>query len=329
MHAKNYQDLTGMHFGYYDVLEEAPSRVQPNGNIVTMWKCRCVCGKEKVVASNHLKSRPEISCGCMKRSTLIDLTGKVYNFIKVIDRAPDTPRGTKGKKRVNWNCECLACGKLFVCDSYNIKAGKIKSCGCMNGYFKGLSKLMDFTGKTIGRLYVESRTEDHIKSGGGADRRWNCICECGNKCIKSTTYLRKSPASSCGCWKREITSKIKAKDIIGEIFGYLMVLSKLETRYTSGGNPRLFYRCKCLNCGHITEVQAGSLFSGQTKSCGCIKSLGELKVREELLKRRIRFKTQYHFADLYYTSPDYPLLFDFAVLDNNNVLQFLIEYQGI
>lgn len=329
MHAKNFKDLTGMHFGYYDVLEEAPSRIQPNGNIVIMWKCRCVCGKIKIVSSNHLKNRPQISCGCMKKSTLIDLTGQVFNLIKVIDRAPDTTRGTKGKKRVNWNCECLACGKLFILDAYNIKKGVQKSCGCINGYFKSQAKLNDYTNKTVGRLYIESRAEDYVKPSGGTDRRWNCVCECGNRCVKTSEYLRTSPMPSCGCWKKEITSKIKTKNVTGEIFGYLMVLSKVETRYTSGGNSKIVYKCKCLNCGSVKEVTAGSLFSGQTKSCGCIKSYGEEAVILELNKKRIKYKTQFYFKDLFLTSPDHPLLFDFAILDDKKDLKYLIEYQGL
>ena len=58
-----------------------------------------------------------------------DLEGKVFGFLKAIDRAPD--RTTKsGQKKVCWSCQCLLCGNLKSVPAGDLKAGKIKSCGC-------------------------------------------------------------------------------------------------------------------------------------------------------------------------------------------------------
>jgi len=64
------------------------------------------------------------------------------------------------------------------------------------------------------------------------------------------------------------------KDIIGQRFGRLVVLS-LEEKRKSG---QLVWKCQC-DCGNITMVQGCNLKNGHTKSCGCILSLGLMKSR--------------------------------------------------
>lgn len=60
-------DLTGKRFGRLTVIK----RVYINGNHNTHWLCKCDCGNETVVESNHLKRGDTKSCGCLtkKRST--------------------------------------------------------------------------------------------------------------------------------------------------------------------------------------------------------------------------------------------------------------------
>ncbi len=38
----------------------------PNIGLKTAWRCRCVCGTEKVVQSDPLKARRSRSCGCLR-----------------------------------------------------------------------------------------------------------------------------------------------------------------------------------------------------------------------------------------------------------------------
>ena len=55
-------DLTNKQFGNLTVMY----RVYPN-NLTkkhTYWKCKCKCGKETVVSSNHLRTGHTKSCGC-------------------------------------------------------------------------------------------------------------------------------------------------------------------------------------------------------------------------------------------------------------------------
>jgi hypothetical protein len=57
-------------------------------------------------------------------------------------------------------------------------------------------------------------------------------------------------------------------------------------------------------------------------------SRGEIKIAEVLENNNLNFKEEYSFADLV-TASGRPLRFDFAVLDDNGDLDFLIEFQGI
>ena len=59
------------------------------------------------------------------------------------------------------------------------------------------------------------------------------------------------------------TSKTRARDLTGGVFGRLTVLSRAGTR----GNHAL-WNCRC-SCGAETVVQASHLNSGRIKSCGC------------------------------------------------------------
>ena len=327
MYSKKFIDLTGMHLGYYDVLGEAPPRIQPSGKVTTMWYCRCVCGKINIVEGGHLRNRPNISCGCIKKTTLIDLTGQTYNWIFVKNRAEDR-RKSNGKFTTMWNCKCLLCGKMFIETGYKIKNGIRKSCGCISSKLKSESHLIDLTNTKHGRLLVKSRSENYNKPCGSTETMWNCICECGNECVKSRQYLLNSPYPSCNCWKKEIMSALNTKNIIGKIFGWLIPEERLPNKITAGGNSKVMYKCKCINCGSYTDVSAGNLVSGQVKSCGCIKSIGEKSIKEYLNKHSILHKTQYHFSDLYLTDPQWMLMFDFALLDKDGNILCLIEYQG-
>ena len=57
-------------------------------------------------------------------------------------------------------------------------------------------------------------------------------------------------------------------------------------------------------------------------------SRGEIKIEEILQDAGLNFKEEYSFTDLL-SSKGAPLRFDFAVFDDNDELDFLIEYQGI
>ena len=94
-----------------------------------------------------------------------------------------------------------------------------------------------------------------------------------------------------------------------------------------GKKWRAMCLAECLLCGNVIKVQKDYLISGDTKSCGCLKSKGEQEILKYLNKHNIPHERQYHFDDL--ITYKYAFCwFDFAILNNDNSLKFLIEFQG-
>ena len=60
-----------------------------------------------------------------------DLTGKMFNGIRVLERDYDKQKKDKYNK-VHWVCECH-CGNTFSASSSNLRRGNTKSCGCQAG----------------------------------------------------------------------------------------------------------------------------------------------------------------------------------------------------
>lgn len=61
---------------------------------------------------------------------------------------------------------------------------------------------------------------------------------------------------------------MKCKEIIGNRYGRLVVLEKMDKKTSNGC---YIYKCKC-DCGNIKEVSGVELRRNGTKSCGCLKS---------------------------------------------------------
>ena len=66
---------------------------------------------------------------------------------------------------------------------------------------------------------------------------------------------------------------------------------------------------------------------GETKSCGCLHSKGELLIESLLKEHNINFKREFSYKDLYVNKGR--AKFDFAILDDDDEVKLLIEYQGI
>lgn len=56
-----------------------------------------------------------------------------------------------------------------------------------------MSKLIDITGQRFGRLVAIERI----------DKRWKCICDCGNTTLSDSYQLRNGITVSCGCYHAE------------------------------------------------------------------------------------------------------------------------------
>ena len=137
----------------------------------------------------------------------------------------------------------------------------------------------NLTGKIFGYLTVIS--ENHNQN----DKKrsyWNCVCKCGNTCVKRLDSLKTTPIPSCGCHKKEVTSKQWSADLTNKRFGKLQVIRRV------GNNElRALWECKC-DCGNTVCYPSRYLLSVGVNHCGCeTKSKGELEIRSILNEKHI------------------------------------------
>lgn len=123
-------------------------------------------------------------------------------------------------------------------------------------------KVKDLTNKTFGRLKVIERLPI-TKTTKKPRSKWLCQCSCGNKVEVLRDCLISGHTSSCGCLRKETTTK---RDLLNQMFGLLFVVA--ETTKRNGKN--IIWLCKC-SCGNTSEVAGSSLVKGHTKSCGCLQ----------------------------------------------------------
>jgi len=66
-----------------------------------------------------------------------------------------------------------------------------------------MGKFIDLKGQRFGRLIVKERAVNSSRS----NTVWYCQCDCGNTTITARGDLKCGKTKSCGCWKRDDTTK--------------------------------------------------------------------------------------------------------------------------
>lgn len=180
-----------------------------------------------------------------------------------------------------------------------------------------MGKFNDLTGQVFERLTVINRAPNRNNKVF-----WHCRCECGNEIDARGDQLKNGRTKSCGCYSKEriaAQGKLNFKDLTNQKFGKLTALyptkNKTETKY--------YWICQC-ECGNIIRVLGTSLTAGNTRSCGCMKSIGESNIRLLLQENNFDFISQYHIN---FEGKNY--FYDFAIFDKNKKIQRLIEFDGI
>lgn len=181
-----------------------------------------------------------------------------------------------------------------------------------------MPKCKDYTGQICGCWKVLER--DYFPKSKSHETFWKAEClNCGNISSVRKTDLDRKPLY-CNFCKGDNPNVYKSYKI-GDKYGFLTIIGR-----SSSKSGHTYVQCQC-DCGNIVEVRLEHL-KGQghsrTISCGCYsKSSGELKIEQLLIDNKINFKEQYSIPDF-----NAGARFDFAVFDNNNILAYLIEYDG-
>lgn len=138
-----------------------------------------------------------------------------------------------------------------------------------------MSNKKDLSGQRFGRLIAIEEATPMRSPNGHKLRRWLCRCDCGKEKIIRQSSLTAGLSTSCGCSRR--------KDLSGQRFGRLVVISENETPYISqqGVSVRR-WNCRC-DCGKEVTVRQSDL--SYKRSCGC-ESYQNRKPRHDLTGRR-------------------------------------------
>jgi len=178
-------ELVGKRFGRLTIV----SRANKNNSGNYLWKCKCSCGNESIVAYGALTSGRTRSCGCLNSELssarcMIDLVGKKFGRITIVERAYKNERG-----QYLWKCIC-SCGNKLMLVGSKLVNGHTKSCGCLSG-----ERYTDLLGKRFGKLKVIARdsNSDRLMS------MWKCRCDCGEESVVRGTSLTGGSTKSCGC----------------------------------------------------------------------------------------------------------------------------------
>lgn len=80
---KGLIDLTGRHFGFWTVIKQSKSHIDPRGYRQPYWLCKCKCGTVREVSGASLRRGDTLSCGCYKLQTLQDNAHNFNNHIRM------------------------------------------------------------------------------------------------------------------------------------------------------------------------------------------------------------------------------------------------------
>lgn len=250
----------------------------------------------------------------------IDMIGQKIGKLTVLKRDY-----TKTQQAAYWMCQC-ECGNIVSIRGSNLrdKNHPTQSCGCLSK-----NKKIDTTsliGQRFGRLTVLNR--DLSKPiGRGNESYWNCKCDCGNQVSIIKKSLISGKTKSCGCLRKDLLREKNTLNLTNKKFGKVIALNNTNQL---NGHHSYIWKCQC-DCGNIFYTSAEYLQSGHVNSCGCfiLSSRGQKKIENILKQADIPFIKEYAFNDCRDPKTNYLLRFDFAILNNDNSINRLIEYDGI
>ena len=217
--------------------------------------------------------------------------------------------------RAGWLCKC-ECGDEIAVSTSDLSSGRVISCGYCAKAATDLKRAQAMIGQHFGNLVVKE-----LLPSKGKGFYYHCQCDCGGEITTLGISLRNGNTKSCGhCSRKEAWARNR-EDITGQTFGYLTVKKYL---YSQGHHS--FWECEC-KCGNTCATNGTLLKSGGKKSCGCLHSIGEANITRILQDNHILFTKQWTTDNLL-SEKKYHLYYDFAILDKEEKVVRLIEFDG-
>ena len=128
------ESLIGKRFSMLVVTSQAEPMSNGKAAKVSAWNVACDCGGTSVVRDYHLKAGRIVSCGCVRghyKRKAKSLAGERFGMLVVVSQANPMTNG-KNRTTAAWNVLC-DCGDSSVATGHALRAGRVKSCGCLRG----------------------------------------------------------------------------------------------------------------------------------------------------------------------------------------------------
>lgn len=256
---KRANNLSGMKFGKWTVIERAADKIQydksrPNGKPMAMWLCRCECGTVKVVSGSSLKRGKSLSCGCVsyKPANYKDLTGQRFGRLVVVE-----VEGARNSGEYKWLCRCDCGGEAIVLTS-NLTRGNTKSCGCIRENRRAVP-LDEYESEKRIKLSAVSDKWEYVRcyDRGKGKHIIKCVC-CGAEKIVQRFYN----IAECADCSREKERQLKE-------------LSKIKV---------------CQQCGNTFKpIRSTALYCSEECSKRAYKERNRDSIREkQKIRKRLR-----------------------------------------
>lgn len=250
-----------------------------------------------------------------------EMINKRFGRLVVIEEIPKEERKKANEREFICKCDC---GNIRRVKIPNLKSGNTKSCGCLEKELITKRNVEKIVGKRFGRLVAIDYERDYLKPNR---YRYICRCDCGNIHKVIATDLNRRFVMSCGCLRKENSSKKSLDDITGKTFGELTAIRRVEDFVGRGNYRRTQWLFKC-SCGNEIKALAVNVKHGKTLSCGHLgNSIAESKIADWLKQYNIPFEKEKGFNDLRNPETGRKLLFDFMIKRADGSV-FAIEHQG-
>ena len=174
-------DLTGKRYGRLVVIEFVGTL--PNDKSVSLWKCKCDCGNEKIIKIGSLQSGATKSCGCLRLE-------KVRTHNKSNTRIYKIWQGIK-RRCNNTNC-----------NAYKIYGARgIKICD----EWSNINGFENFYNWSMNNGYSDTLTIDRIDVNGNYEPdncRWATMEEQGNNRRGTKKYVIDGESHTITEWSK-------------------------------------------------------------------------------------------------------------------------------
>jgi hypothetical protein len=148
--------------------------------------------------------------------------------------------------------------------------------------------IKDLTGQTFGKLLILNRaSKEEVQAAGISSNLycayWYCKCSCGNMTLFRGTSLSAGEYTQCSeCAKKQRSNSALKHRVMyaGHTYNNLEIIEDLNEK-DDKGNWLCLAKC---TCGNLIKRPGVYIKNGNTKSCGCLKTL---LLKQQAEKRRI------------------------------------------